>query len=329
MFMAALKDLFGSVNLKLLHTFILVAEHKSFRFAAEETLRSQSAVSTQIKQLEDQLGVTLFHRTTRQVKLTKEGELLLVSSKHAMLEVQACLRAIHETADMRKGRIALACSPTIAATKLGHILAVFEKDYPTIEIVVQELNPNELLASVRNEEVDFAIGPVVADPEFDFEKLFEDELFALVPSTLSKGISGESITLKELSEKPLLVLNTASALRALLETAMKEGGLTMQTKHQFSQAQTLISMVEAGLGIAVLTRVSIPSSKSAAYDVKKIVQPSLARDVALIKLKGRSFPPAAARLAQLVRDLIDDQPTARKTRTSSRLQSGRKLDRQS
>ena len=327
--MAALREVFGSVNLKLLHTFILVAEHKSFRFAAEETLRSQSAVSTQIKQLEDQLGVALFHRTTRQVKLTKEGELLLVSAKHAMLEVQACLRAIHETADMRKGRIALACSPTIAATKLGRILAVFGKDYPTIEIVVQELNPNELLASVRSEEVDFAIGPVIADPEFDFEKLFEDELLALVPSRLSKELGRDTITLKELSTRPLLVLNTASALRALLETAMKERGLAMQTKHQFSQAQTLISMVEAGLGVAVLTALSIPRSKSTTYDVKKIIEPTLARDVALIKLKGRSFPPAAARLAQLVRDLINDQPTAYKGWNSSRPRLSRKLDQQS
>lgn len=327
--MTALKDLFGTVNLKLLHTFILVAEHRSFKFAAEETLRSQSAVSNQIKQLEDQLGVALFHRTTRQVKLTKEGEMLVVSAKHAMLEVQACLRTIHETADMRKGRIALSCSPTIAATRLGRILAVFEKDYPTIEIVVQELNPNELLASVRNEDVDFAIGPVVPDPEFEFEKLFEDELFALVPPAFSNGLTGEQITLKELAARPLLVLNTASALRALLEGALKEHGLPLHTKHQFSQAQTLISMVEAGLGVAVLTGVSIPKAKSAAYDVRRIVEPTLARDVALIKLKGRAFPPAAQRLAQLVRDLIDERPKARPARTSNPLPSARKRGLQS
>jgi DNA-binding transcriptional LysR family regulator len=324
----AIKSLFGNVNLKLLHTFILVAEHRSFRFAAEETFRSQSAVSTQIKQLEDQLGVPLFHRTTRQVKLTKEGELLLVSAKQAMLGVQACLRTIHETADVRKGRIAVACSPTIASTRLGRILAMFEKDYPTIEIVVQELNPTELLASVRNEDVDFAIGPVVPDPEFDFEPLFEDDLYALVPPPFTAGLRKGVISLEELASKPLLVLNTASALRALLDNAMKDRGLPFQTKHQFSQAQTLISMAEAGLGVAVLTNISVPNLKSDAYSVKKIVNPTLARQVALIKLKGRAFPPAAARLAQLVRELIAEEPELKAEPLSSpRRSAGRRGQR--
>ncbi|MBG0511021.1 LysR family transcriptional regulator [Agrobacterium sp. MOPV5] len=312
------KSLFGNVNLKLLHTFILVAEHKSFRFAAEETLRSQSAVSTQIKQLEEQLGVALFHRTTRQVKLTKEGELLLVSAKQAMQGVQACLRSIYETADVRKGRIALACSPTIAATRLSKILAMFEKDYPTIEIVLRELNPTELFTSLREEEVDFAIGPTVPYPEFDFEPLFDDPLFALVPASQSGDLVGEEITLQDLADKPLLVLNSASALRSLLEESMNEQGFRLHTKHQFSQAQTLISMVEAGLGIAVLTGVSLPKVKSNQYEVKRIVDPPLFRQVSLIKLRGRAFPPAAARLAQLVREHISAEDGDRQRPASKR-----------
>ena len=301
------RDLLGNINLKLLHTFILVAEHRSFRFAAEETLRSQSAVSTQIKQLEEQLGVSLFHRTTRHVTLTKEGELLLSSAKIAMLEVQSCLRSIHETANMQNGRVALACSPTIASTQLGLILAVFEKDFPTIDIVVRELNPTELLASVGNQEVDFAIGPVVPAPEFDFEKLYDDELYALVPNRFDRS-SQETITLKDLATKPLLLLNTASALRALLESAFKERGLKFQTRHQFSQAQTLVAMAESSLGVAVLTEISLPVLKSKHYKVRRIIEPRLSREVALIKLRGKALPPAAARLAQLVRDLTGSQP---------------------
>ena len=65
------------VNLKLLQTFLMVGEYASFRIAAEKSFRSQSAVSAQIRQLEEQLGVPLFHRTTRSVRLTEEGHQLL------------------------------------------------------------------------------------------------------------------------------------------------------------------------------------------------------------------------------------------------------------
>src|SRR5690606_21728085 len=75
------------VNLKLLQSFMLVAEHKSFRAAADLTYRSQSAVSSQIKQLELQLGVPLFHRTTRSVRLTAAGEKLLTTTRRALREI--------------------------------------------------------------------------------------------------------------------------------------------------------------------------------------------------------------------------------------------------
>jgi DNA-binding transcriptional LysR family regulator len=87
-----------NVNLKLLHSFLLVADHGSFRRAAEEANRSQSAVSMQVRQLELQLGVALFHRTTRKVELTREGEMLLDCARKAAIELQIGLRRIKEAA---------------------------------------------------------------------------------------------------------------------------------------------------------------------------------------------------------------------------------------
>ena len=116
------------VNLKLLQVFLLVAEHASFRSAADQARRSQSSVSTQIKQLEGQLGVALFHRTTRSVRLTAEGEQLLGCVRRALHEVEAGLRKIEEAVDMRRGHVSIACSPTVASTRLPLVLAAFGKD---------------------------------------------------------------------------------------------------------------------------------------------------------------------------------------------------------
>src|SRR6185312_5268178 len=194
------------VNLKLLQTFLLVGEHSSFRVAAEKSFRSQSAVSAQIRELEKQLGVALFHRTTRSVRLTHEGHLLLECAQRALREVDDGLRKIKESTDIRRGRVSLSCSPTVAETRLARVLAAFEKDYPGIEVYVREVTSAALFDSIRKREVDFGIGPSIDTAEFDFEPILDDPLYALVPKRFIKTTK-ETISLATLTNMPLLVLN--------------------------------------------------------------------------------------------------------------------------
>jgi DNA-binding transcriptional LysR family regulator len=292
-----------NVNLKLFQTFVRVAERGSFRLAADETNRSQSAVSTQIRNLEDQLGIALFHRTTRRVQLTADGERLLASTKRALQEIEHCLEGLQEMSDIRQGRVSLSCSPTIAANRLAHTLAVFERDYPGVHVFVRELNPKELFESVRNREVDFAIGPVIRASDLNFETILNDDLYALVPRHLVKT-SGDTITLAALSQMPLLLLHPASALRSLFESAMKKRGLSITTKYEFTQAQTLVSMASAGLGAAILPKIAVPKRDRRLCRVMRIVEPQLFRRVAIITVKGQNFSPAAGRLVQLLRQFV-------------------------
>lgn len=292
-----------NVNLKLLQAFMLVAEHGSFRQAADLTHKSQSAVTSQIKQLESQLGVQLFHRTTRQVSLTASGLELLDSAKRAVYEVELGLRRIQETADLKRGRIFLACSTTIAATRLAKILAAFESDFPGIEVFVRELTSGDMHDSIRKGEVDFGIGPVSDNQDFNFETILTENLYALVPKKL-RETGGPTITMTELAEMPLLLLNSATVLRAVVDDTAKQLGLELKTRYQFNQAQTLISMANAGLGAAVLPAVVLPDHPNPDTHEMLIVEPELIRKVAIITLKGRSMSPAASRLAQLVRLLI-------------------------
>ncbi|SDU97521.1 LysR family transcriptional regulator [Pseudomonas mucidolens] len=292
-----------NVNLKLLQAFMLVAEHGSFRQAADLTHKSQSAVTSQIKQLESQLGVQLFHRTTRQVSLTASGVELLESAKRAVHEVERGLRRIQETTDLKRGRIFLACSTTVAATRLAKILAAFESDYPGIEVFVRELTSGDMHDSIRKGEVDFGIGPVSDLPDFNCETILTENLYALVPKKLHEA-GGSTITMTDLAQMPLLLLNLATALRAVVDDTAKQLGLELKTRYQFNQAQTLISMANAGLGAAVLPAVVLPDDPHPDTHEMLIIEPELMRQVAIITIKGRSMSPAASRLAQLVRLLI-------------------------
>ena len=127
------------INFKLLHIFIAIADNRSFRQASEKLNRSQSAVSMQIKQLEDQIGAALFHRTTRRVELTAEGSKLLTFARRALGEWENGLREIREAVDIQRGTLTFACIPTIAATILprGPMLAV---KMPTTSWMIQSAN---------------------------------------------------------------------------------------------------------------------------------------------------------------------------------------------
>ena len=293
------------VNLKLLQAFLRVADYGSFREAAEDAHRSQSAMSAQIKALEAQLGIALFHRTTRRVRLTAEGQQLLEAARRAVHEIELGLQRIAEAVDLQSGRVAISCSPTIAATRLPAVLAMFERDYPRVRMLVQELTSAALFETVRRHEVDFGIGPVTCMPEFTFDSILTEELFALVPRSVLAAagldVRGPDIPLAELARTPILLLNAATALRTLVEEALEGLGIRLAPKYEFSQAQSLIAAAEAGLGSAILPRSVLPQRLPTAVRALRIVEPMMSRQIAIITLKGQSLPPAAARLAELLR----------------------------
>lgn len=304
---------FANVNLKLLQTFVLVGEYSSFRTAAEKSFRSQSAVSAQIRQLESQLGVALFHRTTRSVRLTAEGRQLLDCARRATHEMERGLRMIREAADLRRGRVSLSCSPTIASTRLARVLAAFERENPGVEVFVRELTSAALFESVRNHEVDFGIGPVIETSEFHFETVLDEPLYALVPKRFI-ATERSTIPLALLATMPLLVMDPAAALRALLEETMRARNLVLTTRYQFTQAQTLISMACAGLGAAILPQVALPARIDRSTYAMRIVEPALRRQVALITLRGHALSPASSRLVHLLRSLLGGNKASRVSR---------------
>lgn len=293
----------ASLNFRLLQTFMLVAEHRSFRVAAEHAHRSQSAVSTQIRQLETQLGIALFHRTTRHVTLTTEGEQLYAGARRAMHEIGLSLRNVQETADMRRGKVALACVPTVASTRLPSILAVFEKDYPEVRVSLREMQTG-LDQAVRDGEVDFGVGPVApGDGDLEFDRLFDEPLMALVPKSFLRA-QRTSISLASLIAMPMLVLSTATPLQKYVEAVMRERSLKFNTKYQCIQAQTQIAMAEAGLGAAILPRSLVLAHRSPKTRALRIVEPAMSREIAIITVRGRKLSPAAARLADLIRRIL-------------------------
>ena len=299
------------IHYKQLQTFVQVAETGSFRLASSHIHRSFSVVSAQIKQLETQLGVKLFERTTRSVRLTVAGELLKKAAQNGFREIEAGLQEIQEIMDIRKGRIAVASSPIMAGTLLPPLLAAFEAHYPAIRILVRELTPAQIYQSVRQGESDFGIGPAHdEDTGFSFEPILSEEVMALVPRKFKSG-TAQTITLRELSRMPVLQLSQATALRAVLDQAVKKAGIALEPKYECSQAQTLIAMAHAELGAAILPQSILATQQAAHVQALRITAPRLKREIGLITLTDRPLRPAAARLSELARSHFLKKPTSK------------------
>ena len=292
------------VNLKLLQSFMLVAEHKSFRAAADLTYRSQSAVSSQIKQLELQLGVPLFHRTTRSVRLTAAGEKLLTTTRRALREISFGLHEICEEVHRQGGQVSLACSPSLSPTYLPAILAVFEKEYPGVRVLIRELPSREMFATIRSGDFDLAIGSRGASvSNVDFETLIEDDFLAITTQDFLPQATS-TVSLEELATVPLLLPAATTASRQILEDAARARGLRLIPKHESAHQGTLVPMAEAGLGVAVLRRSVAYANLKLAMRALQIVNPVISRSVGIIKIRGQMLSPPADRLAQLCADLL-------------------------
>jgi DNA-binding transcriptional LysR family regulator len=294
-----------NINLKLLTTFLAVAQNASFRKAAQQRNRSLPAVSMQIKQLEKQLGLALFQRTTRKVELTREGEQLMISVRRGLAELETGLTQIQQVADVQQGHLSFACVPTISGTRLPLILARFAAKYPGIIVHVRELMNQDLLEAVRRREVDFAIGTVIERmSEFDCAPIFVDEYCALLPKGYNDA-GRASISLRELSKMPLLRLSSSTAFRDHVDTALRANGLVVESNYEFTQVTTLVAMAETGLGVALLPTIAIPQNTK--LKVVRVTGPVLSRTIAIVTIRGHSLSPAAQRLVDLCEELIAPQ----------------------
>lgn len=288
------------VNHKLLQIFVAVAEGYSFRRAADALGRSQSAVSMQIRQLEAQLGVPLFHRTTRRVELTAEGAQLLTHARRAVAEWETGLQKIREAADMQRGTLAIACVPTLAATRLPAALAAYQKACPGIRVTLRELATRELVDALRRQEVDLGIGPCVdRAADLDFFPVATDPIVALAAPAYPLGRRGQ-VDLETLCAYPILLNSWSAELRAALERALAQRGLAFHVKFEVLHVHTLVAFASAGLGVAIMPGIAVPPSLLAGMRALPVGEPAMTRTVGILTRRGHSLSPAGEALKEVV-----------------------------
>lgn len=300
------------VTLKQLETFVAVAEARGFRRASERLNLSQSAVTAHVQQLEATLGQALFHRTTRSVRLTDAGGQLLERTRRILNGVEDTLRDFRAEAAVERGRVAIACAPSFAASKLPGVLAEFERRHPDVFVQVRELYAREILDALRADAADFGIGPIPRTaPEFEPRLLFQDGFCAVV-SRAHPLASRRQVTVAEIVDEPILAMPGASETRSLVEEAFAGAGRALRPKYEMLHHQNLVAMAAAGLGVAVIPETALAgvSGEAEGYRVLKLVKPDIRRSIGIITLKGHRASPAAAAFVAVLAELTGSKGAA-------------------
>jgi len=275
-----------------------------FNLAAERLHVTQSALSMLIRELEGQLGLRLFDRHTRMVRLTEAGAEFLPVAEKTLADLETAVSASRDLATLKRGRVSVATSTVLAGTLLPWAVREFTARHPGIRCVVKDCAEEEIRHRVRVGDVDFGLGTALdPEPEVDELALLEDRLIALVPERHALAAQ-RAVSWRELALHPLVVLATGSPLRALVERALDEAGVRVEPAYEVSFSSTVISMVAAGLGVAALPVNARQVSPRARLATRPLVRPVVERRVCLFLRRDLAPSPAAGAFRDFLRGYV-------------------------
>lgn len=289
-------------DLRHIKAFLTAARIGNFTRAAAELHVSQSAFTVQIRQLEDALGVTLFDRSKRRVALTSAGREIVVPLERILIDMEAIVGQTRQLAGLRRGIVSVAVLPSIASQLLPDVIREFTHRHPGIVIQIKDVVAEKLIEAVKKDEADFGIGSRIrVDRDLKTTPLLVDRLCAFVPKTHLLGRSN-SVTLKDLISLPLILTGKDSSVREILERALKRERMQPKIAYETNYMSTAISMVRAGLGIAILPEFAANVENSREIQTVGISKPILSRRIEIIQRKDRSLAPAASKMVELLKE---------------------------
>ncbi len=248
------------VDTRQLRYFSAVAQRLNFTRAAEDLVIAQPALSQAIRQLERELGVMLFERNSRGVRLTAPGEVLLRGAARTLHELEVAVDEVRSFAGQVTGRVRLGAWQSMEV-RLPDLLAAFRREYPAVDVAVNELVSDVMLEAIRAGTLDAAL---VVHREHVAMSGLASEPFITEPYDLAVAETHalahrKAVRLDELAEEPFVMHRPGSAVRDQILRACAEAGIRPRIALETGEMSAARAFVAAGLGITILPRSSLAS----------------------------------------------------------------------
>ena len=242
------------LELRHCHYFLAVAEELHFRRAAEKLYIAQPGLSTQIKQMEQVLGVTLFHRDKRKVELTPAGHYLKRELEILLNHLGRTIKEVNLIGNGKMGEIRIGFLGSAMQNVIPELLLRMRQDYPDINASLEELSNRAQVEALLKDQLDIGFVRLGRVPNsFEIRPVFEDTFSLVLP---------ESSPLDEASFKGIhqvadhdFILFSQEYSPLYYDTVMgicQDGGFVPKVTHKSVHAQTIFRLVENGLGIAIV-----------------------------------------------------------------------------
>ncbi len=249
------------MNLRDLRYLVAVAEHQHFGRAAEACFVSQPTLSTQIKKLEEELGVVLLERTNRQVMLTPVGERIVSQAQRVLREVSQMVHIAEEHRDPYGGEFRLGIIPTVAPYLLPRILGPIQKSFPKLKIQLTEGQTAVISRLLREGELDAVILALPLEEEnLRHVPLYSEDFYFAVSKHHPKA-GRKSVTLADLDEEQVLLLEDGHCLRDQALDICKSHNAVENTNFRATSIETLRQMVAADVGITLMPELAITTRR--------------------------------------------------------------------
>ncbi len=277
-----------NLSIRQLRIFVLLAETLSFHKAAGILHVTQPTLSKLLKEIEESVGIQLFERSTRVVRLSRDGQDLLQSARNitAMYEQGMC--DISERLREKNNRIAIAALPTLAASLIPKLIHNLKKTNPDARIQVYDPVANEVLDLLRLRKVDIAVTAIGCDRPSDllYQELFSEQFVLFHSSSITPEVKHWNVA--ELSRLPLISMPPGTNVRALTEAAFQSESQTFSPIHSLRDLNTVARFVQSNCGIALLPESSFDHTSQLGISKTKL-HGALSRSVGMFTPKD--LPP--------------------------------------
>jgi LysR family transcriptional regulator, transcription activator of glutamate synthase operon len=280
------------MELRQLEYFIEVAKREHVTEAAESLHVAQSSVSRQIFNLESELGVDLFIREGRRVKLTPIGKLFLERIKPAMNIMEQAKSEVKEFLDPKQGTVRIAFPISMAAYTIPNIIHAFRHHYPKAKFEMNNALHHDLIDGVINGDFNLAIvAPMPKNNnKLTGKILFTEKTVALLPIHHPLA-DRSSIRLRELKDDPFVILPEGYTFRDQIINACNDAGFTPEIAFEGKDIEALKGLTSVGLGIAIMPETTLVDNAPKSTVTVPIVDPSITRTVGVIIPTQRKLLP--------------------------------------
>jgi DNA-binding transcriptional LysR family regulator len=276
------------LELRHLRHFIGVAEELHFGRAAERLHIEQSPLSKSIKDLESDLGVKLFERTTRSTRLTVAGEIFLHQARQVLFAVEKARTSMSITQKHHKKNIRLAITGSLAQAKFSKLVAQCRKDSPDLELLIYEMTETRLTDALQTGHIDIGISSVPLDTKDAIsEPLWQDSLTIAAPSKHPISTK-KTITIDDIIKHNLITLNpiTHHLLQLHYNLDPKQYQKHLSGLNQTSSLEMFLLLVSAGHGVGIGTQSQLSLLKDSDIFIRPILPEASATTSYLVKPKN-------------------------------------------